>query len=299
METYRILTKQLEMEGFGVLPRPGDPFPDTLTDAQQLLAEAIGRTDLAIHLIGDSSGKTCDGSTEPIVPMQLRFSAAAMTERPGLRRLLWYTDKIPANSPAHAELLRALADCDATRAPLLPGRDEVVSGAYDNFLGLVQRTLRPALSPMQEADPTGKALADKTIYIVAADTDVAFARGPLRGALRSLGVTVEAPLPPDRPTDVRDKHEATRLRAADAVLVIWGAQRVDWVEDQLFRFRKQWLELGRSRPFEGLALILADPDSDEKRDEQPAAPGDTVVDLRGDLDVARLQPLARRLGAGA
>jgi len=299
METYRILTKQLEMEGFGVLPRPGDPFPDTLTDAQQLLAEAIGRTDLAIHLIGDSSGKTCDGSTEPIVPMQLRFSAAAMTERPGLRRLLWYTDKIPANSPAHAELLRALADCDATRAPLLPGRDEVVSGAYDNFLGLVQRTLRPALSPMQEADPTGKALADKTIYIVAADTDVAFARGPLRGALRSLGVTVEAPLPPDRPTDVRDKHEATRLRAADAVLVIWGAKPVDWVEDQLFRFRKQWLELGRSRPFEGLALILADPDSDEKRDEQPAAPGDTVVDLRGDLDVARLQPLARRLGAGA
>jgi hypothetical protein len=139
METYRILTKQLEMEGFGVLPRPGDPFPDTLTDAQKLLADAIGRAELAIHLIGDSSGKTCGGATEPIVPMQLRLSAATMTERPGLRRLLWYTDKIPAKSSAHAELLRALADCDATRAPLLPGRDEVVSGAYDNFLGLVQR----------------------------------------------------------------------------------------------------------------------------------------------------------------
>jgi hypothetical protein len=62
---------------------------------------------------------------------------------------------------------------------------------------------------------------------VAADEDVASARGALRGALRSLGVTVEVPLPPDRPKDVRDKHEATRLQAADAVLVIWGAFAMD------------------------------------------------------------------------
>jgi hypothetical protein len=299
METYRILTRQLETEGFGVLPRPGDPFPDTLTDAQKLLAEAIERAELAIHLIGESSGKTCDGATEPIVPMQLRFSAATMTERPGLRRLFWYTDKIPAKSPAHAELLRALVDCDATRAPLLPERDEVVSGAYDNFLGLVQRTLHPNLAPIQEVDGTGKTLTNKTLYIVAADEDVAFARGPLRGALRSVGVTVEVALPPDRPKDVRDKHEATRLRVADAALVIWGAKRVDWVEDQLFRFRKQWPELGRNRPFDGLALVLADPDTDEKRDEQPAAPGDTLIDLRGGLDAVRLHTLARRLGASA
>jgi hypothetical protein len=291
METYRILTKQLETEGFGVLPHPGDFFPDTLIDAQKLLAEAVGRAELAIHLIGESSGKTCDGASEPMVPMQLRLSAATMMRRPGLRRLVWYTDKISPNSPAHAELLRALADCDATRAPLLPGRDEVVSGAYDSFLGLVQRSLqRPA--PPQERDQT-----EKTLYIVAADEDVAFARGPLRGALRSLGVTVEVPLPADRPKDVRDKHEAMRLQAADAVLVIWGPKRVDWVEDHLFRYRKLWPELGRIRPFEGLALVLADPDSDEKRDEQPAAP-DNTIDLRGGLDAARLQPFIRRLGVG-
>ena len=187
MEIYRILTKQLEIEGFGVLPRPGDPFPDTLTDAQKLLGEAIRRAELAIHLIGDSGGKTCDGATEPLVPMQLRLSAATMTERPGLRRLLWYSDKIPAKSPAHAELLRALADCDATRAPLLPGRDEVVSGAYDDFLGLVQRTLHTALAPMLQADRTGKILTDKILYIVAADEDVAFARGPLRGERAEIG----------------------------------------------------------------------------------------------------------------
>jgi hypothetical protein len=83
------------------------------------------------------------------------------------------------------------------------------------------------------------------------------------------------------------------------VLVIWGVKRVDWVEDQLFRFRKQWLEFGRSRPFEDLVLVVADPDGDEKHDEQPAAPGDTFIDLRGCLDAARLQPLARRLGASS
>jgi hypothetical protein len=194
-------------------------------------------------------------------------------------------------------LLRALADCDKTRAPLLPGRDEIVSGAYDTFLGLVQRTLHRAPAPMQEVDRTGKTLKDKTLYIVAADEDVAFARGPLRGALRSLGVTVEVPLPPDKPKDVRDRHEARRLQAADAVLVIWGAQPVEWAEDHLFRFRQQWQEIGRSRPFEDLAVVLADPDSDEKRDEQPAAPGD-IIDLRGGFDAVRLQPFIRRLGVG-
>jgi hypothetical protein len=77
METYRILTQQLETEGFGVLPRPGDPFPDTLPDAQKLLAEAIGRAELAIHLIGESSGKTCDDATEPMVPSRNDGAAGA------------------------------------------------------------------------------------------------------------------------------------------------------------------------------------------------------------------------------
>jgi hypothetical protein len=226
-----------------------------------------------------------------MVPMQLRLSAATMTERPGLRRLIWYTDEISPKSPAHAELLRALSDCDASRAPLLPGRDVIVSGTYDSFFGLVQRTLRRAAP--QEDDQTWKIL-----YIVAADEDVAFARGALRGALRGLGIEVEVPLPPDRPKDVRDKHEATRLQAADAVLVLWGAKRVDWIEDQLFRFRKQWQSLGRGRPFDALAVALVDQDSDEKDNEKPASPRDTI-DLRGGLDAARLQPLARRLGAGA
>jgi hypothetical protein len=88
------------------------------------------------------------------------------------------------------------------------------------------------------------------------------------------------------------------VQAADAVLVLWGAKRVDWVEDQLFRFRKQWQSLGRSRPFDALTLGVVDPNSDEKDNEKPAAAGDTI-DLRGGLDAARLQPLAGRLRIGA
>jgi hypothetical protein len=188
----------------------------------------------------------------------------------------------------HAELLRALADCDATRA-LLPDRDEIVSGTQDSFFGLVQRTLQRAAPPQEAVQ------AEKTLYIVAADEDVAFARGTLRATLRGVGIEVEVPLPPDRPKDVRERHEATRLQAADVVLVLWGAKRVDWVEDQLFRFRKHWESLGRSRAFDAVALGVVDPNSEEKDIEKPAAPGDTI-DLRGGVDVTRLQPLARRLG---
>ncbi len=294
MEIYRALTKQLAAEGLGVLPRPGDPFPDTLADAERLLAETIGRAELTIHLIGESGGKTCDGATEPMVPMQLRHSAKAMAERPGLRRLVWLAGRIPPANAEHAALVQALADCDAARAPLLPGRDEIVSGAYDGFLGLVQRTLRrEAPTPPQETEQSGKSL-----WVVAADEDVAFARGAFRRAMRRLGAEVEVPLPPDLPKDVREAHEALRLQTADAAVVLWGAPRVDWVEGQLHRLRKQWRALGRARAFDALALVLLGPDSDEKRDEEPAELGDTVVDLRGGLDAALLQPLARRLGLG-
>jgi hypothetical protein len=294
MEIYRVLTKQLETEGFGVLPPPGDHFPDTLVDAKTLVAEALVGAELAIHLIGESGGKTCDGAIEPMVPMQLRLSHAAVTERPELGRLIWFTDKPAANSSVHAELLRALADCDATRAPLLPGRDEIVSGTYDSFFGLVQRTLQRAVP----APPQGAIQTGKTLYIVAADEDVDFARVDLRAALRGLGIEAEVPLPRNRPKDVRDKHETMRLQAADAVLVLWGAKGVDWVEDQLFRFRKQWQSLGRSRPFDDLALGVVDPNSEEKDKEKPAAAGDTI-NLRGGVDATRLQALARRLGIGA
>ncbi len=287
IEIYSALTKQLIVDGFGVLPPPGMAFPDTLADAQRMLAEAIGPATLAIHLVGESGGKTCDRATEPMVPMQLRHSAMAMAERPGLRRLIWIAGKEGINAD-HRALLKALSDCDDSRAPLLPGRDEIVSGAYDSFLGLIQRTLR------QDSPPPRVPRAARTLWIVAADDDVGFARGQFRRALRDLGAAVEAPLPPDRPAENRLKHETERLQTADSVVILWGGQRVDWVEDQLYRLRQ--LNAVRSRPFDGIALAVIGPDTDEKRDEEPAGPGETLIDLRPGLDGARLMPLVRLLG---
>jgi hypothetical protein len=287
MEIYSALTKQLIVDGFGVLPPPSEAFPDRLADAQRMLAEAIGPASLAIHLIGESSGKTCDGATEPMVPMQLSHSATAMRERPELRRLIWIAGKDGGNA-SHNVLLKAIADCNDSRAPLLPGRDEIVSGVYDSFLGLIQRTLRDGPPP-----PLASRSA-RTLWIVAADDDVAFARGEFRRALRGLGAPVDVPLPPNRPAEVRSDYEAKRLQTADSVIVLWGSQPVDWVEDQLYQLRQ--LNAARSRPFDGIALAVLAPDSDEKRHEEPAGPGETVIDLRLGLDDERLRPLVRLLG---
>jgi hypothetical protein len=223
-----------------------------------------------------------------MVSLQLRQSAAAMANRPELRRMIWLASGISPGTSEQTILWEALANCDAARAPLLPNRDEIISGDYDSFLALVQRTLRQKRPPEPVLRPSAKSL-----WIAAADDDVGYARSELRRALRNLGALVEVPLPQDRDPNLRANHEAKRLHTADAVIVLWGSQRVEWVEDQLFRLRQ--LSFARGRPFDWIALAILGPDTYEKQNEEPAGPDDILIDLRSGLDGPGLDPLARRL----
>jgi hypothetical protein len=93
-----------------------------------------------------------------------------------------------------------------------------------------------------------------------------------------------------QPADKRDAHEAEGLRDADLAVVLWGSGDVAWVEDQLRRLRR-WERLGRSRALRTIALLVAGPDTDEKRHEDPMAAAELHIDLRSGLDSEALAPL--------
>jgi hypothetical protein len=161
-------------------------------------------------------------------------------------------------------------------------RDDVVTGKFDAFLDQVRRALpKPEEPPRQP----GSSLETPTVYIVAHDEDVAFVRhASFRGALRDeLAMVIDVPLKPDASAEVRKRHEAERLREADIALVLWGHGDVNWVEERL-RLLRAWSALGRARPFTHIVLLLGEPITPEKQDEDPLAPSEikaTAADIRG------------------
>jgi TIR domain len=188
VETYIALTCELTSQGITVLPKPRADFPDTLADAERVLDEALTGAALAVHLIGENHGKTCDGADEPMVQLQLRSSAMGPTVSPGLRRLIWLPNEVkPANERQRA-FLAALRNFDASALPLRPGQDDVVADSYDSFRDLVSRTLAPGNPPV-----AGRQLNPVDVYAVAADADVLGVRSEIRRLLASGGANVNAP----------------------------------------------------------------------------------------------------------
>jgi hypothetical protein len=245
----------------------------------------LGSASLAVHLVAESAGKTCDGATEPMVALQLRRSAEEMARRKELQRLIWLPPDVKPAAGAYADLFKALCDFNANRAPLVPLRDDVVREPFDSFLAQVRRKLRDRSS----AEPTGPGLRTASLYVVVADEDVSFARRTLRGQLRDvLGMAVDMPLATDRPGEARELHEVQRLRDADAAVVLWGARGIDWVESQLHKLR-QWERLDRTRAFSPIVLLIGGAASAEKDEEDPLAPGEVRIDIRAGMPAVAVQ----------
>src|SRR3712207_7347107 len=60
--------------------------------------------------------------------------------------------------------------------------------------------------------------------------------------LRRLGAEVEVPLPPDRPKDVREAHEALRLRTADAAVVLRSEEHTSELQSRQYLVCRLLLE---------------------------------------------------------
>jgi hypothetical protein len=65
------------------------------------------------------------------------------------------------------------------------------------------------------------------------------------------------------PVGVSAEDHRKEFEACDAVLVVWGVAPADWAKQKLRDFHRAEKE-DRSRPFQGRAMCLCPPDSQEK-----------------------------------
>src|SRR5262249_18472071 len=74
---------------------PGsDELPDTATDCERTIRDALARAELSVHLLGENRGITAGGGNEPILDLQLRLAREVAVTRP-LCRILWAPRWLP------------------------------------------------------------------------------------------------------------------------------------------------------------------------------------------------------------
>ncbi|SDW11514.1 toll/interleukin-1 receptor domain-containing protein [Nitrosomonas communis] len=77
------LVNDLQKNNIKVVPEV-DTLPDTAEAFESMIREALSQAVFAVHLLGEKSGSTPEGTNEPIVPLQLRLAR----EMP-YQRILW------------------------------------------------------------------------------------------------------------------------------------------------------------------------------------------------------------------
>jgi hypothetical protein len=90
------LVNDLRGTGYTILPEE-NRLPDTAVEAERVLRDALGKAELAVHLLGEHEGVTPSGGSESILRLQLRLARehAAAAAEATFPRLLWAPKWLP------------------------------------------------------------------------------------------------------------------------------------------------------------------------------------------------------------
>jgi hypothetical protein len=275
---YRTVVAELRNDGYAVVPNPETKIPDSKT-AREYVDAALAGADVAIHLLGESSGVR--DKSESIVPLQLERTAvrAEAAQANGFKRIL-FAPKVFVD-PEEPDA--AIGDRDPIAVRDRFGRgvdsDTVVGDGLSDFIVDVKRALRRTTPRVAESERTPlQSGAQVFVDFHPADVDYASA---LSRALRERGLRSRFAAVEDDKTQNRITN-AELLRGADAVVYCWANASDAWLYAETAEY-DDWQKLGRSRPFAMRAAIAGPPERVAKslyNAESPPECVDVFVDLR-------------------
>ena len=288
------LEAELKLHGCTVLPDRQLPLDDE-TECLRRVGQWLARCDLAIHLIGATSGAVPDGARgESIVAMQNRL-AAERSRAHALPRLIWLPDGTRSENATQQAFIDALrTDADAQFGA------DLLSGGIETFRTAIYTTLErlggaaaasvtaPAMPPPEPA------VTSALIYLICVEPDRK-ASVPLRRFLRDHGLNVELPAFEGSAAAVREAN-ATLLANCAAAIVFYGAGDEAWKRSVDSDLKKLKGVSARSLPAPAFTY-LSEPRSADKEDLfDMQAPG--LIDGRAGLPEAALLALLGALRTG-
>jgi hypothetical protein len=87
-DAWQRLANDLERSGYTVLPAGGQ-LPDTAQAVETTVRDALAKSIMAVHLLGDGEEMKPDGGDETIVQLQLRLARERQPEAGVFTRILW------------------------------------------------------------------------------------------------------------------------------------------------------------------------------------------------------------------
>jgi hypothetical protein len=303
---YARLVKELEGDGYTVVPSPQSRIPDDCS-ATAFIDEAINKAELSIHLLGESAGPAPEDA-EPIVKLQLKRAGlrvereAAASDgalKAGFRRIVWAPKLLDDSQDAEGDAnVAGVEDRDPFDVLKKFDReitsdvatdlttDKVDSSNQSKFVDFVIKHLAKSEQVDKE---TSDVPAGGFVYVYHAPADVGYALQVAR-ALKSKKVAADLPAVDGDPAEViRDHRE--KLMECDAVVLCWASASEVWARRRARELN--WRKLGRSAKF-AYRSVVAGPPPGERKSVFVEFPPPNEIDIVLDLTDSK-EPLPEAL----
>ena len=256
-ERDRIRRELLE-RGHTVLP--DRPLPLEADEARELISDFLGKSHLAIHLIGNRYGIVPEGGDLSLVELQSTLSAKK-GEQDGLQRLVWMATDNDPDSDRHATFIQALQNSSEGMATteLLVGQIEEVKNQAIKRLVVEEKSTEaePETPALGQAEEDG----EKRIYLICDQQDEEAVES-LEDYLYDQGYEVKIPQF-DGDEDAFVQAHQDNLKFCDGVLIFFGEASGQWVEMKLMDLLKA-PGYGRTKPLTAKAVYVGPPDNRRK-----------------------------------
>jgi hypothetical protein len=247
--------RYLEQEGpCRVMPVPRHLEGQAFRDA---LEQGLGQSQLFIQLLGAYPGRRPPDIPQGYTRLQLERAQAR-----GVRIMQWHdpTLQLDAVKQPQRQLLEAVT---------------VYAEPLETFKQRLVQVLRP---PAPEPTPPEVWMGAPVVFIHTERRDRDLAESLVPHVDPRLMVTL--PLSTGRATEVR-RDRARKLCACDALLLVYGAKTLAWVEEQLL----DWNRLAPTRERPVLALGVYDGPPEDKPALATRMPGLQILQCRQEAEV--------------
>jgi len=247
-EEREAIRRDLVRNGYEVLP--DQPLPVVAPELAKVVREQIGRSSLAIHLIGKTYGMVPDGASRSHVVLQQEL-AAERSAASGLMRLVWMAPGLEVEDERQREFVQHLLT-----SPDVHAHGELLQVPLEVLKTTIHAQLTRPAAPKASQPTNGAAEAITRIYLICDQQDLEAVK-PVEDFLFGQGFEVTLPLFDEDEAQARTDHEES-LATCDAVLLFFGEAGEPWLRRKLRELQKS-AALQRERPLLARGIYVAAP----------------------------------------
>lgn len=237
-----VIRRELQRHGYHVLPN--QTLPGTASELERIVKRDLDRSNLSIHLIGNSYGEAPEGSERSVVDLQNAFAAErAKAAKQDFTRLIW----IPANVSQASERQKRFIESVKREVEAQEGA-EILETSLEDFKNIIREELMEAVKRTGVfSDSSGK-----SVYVMHDKIDHTEVK-PFIQYIKDAGFEVLIPEFEGELLDVRQKH-IDNLRRLDAAIIYKGKVNEQWVQMKALDLLKA-PGFGRKKPIVAKAIL--------------------------------------------